>query len=503
MNSNFPVDGDDVSRARALRFLASDSFVHFIGAGLLGLGSFILVPLYTRTMRPDQFGIYALIDISVVILVLTSQAKLDVAYLKMFADLDPSRYPALLGSVLTAGFSGAVVGGGVLAFAAWSSLGGRFLHTDERSFAWTLLPIVILEALQGLFLSDLRARRRAVRYCTSTLTRLLAMVGATIWFLSFQHLGLYGLFLGRMLGDMAGVLLLFVFCRANLVLTCDLSILRPMLYFGAPLIWGAVMMLLMDAAGRYVLTQYRGLADVGYLGAALKISSIFQMLVTQPFGIAWGGLMFQMAKWPNAKLIYSQIFSYVLLLASGVACIIAIFTRQLFHIFATQSYAPGMVLLPFLLLVRAIGIMEYPAAISIYLAGRTSWFAAIYTAAFLVNFGLNVWLDKAQGAMGVIIAWIAGWIVITALMRIVGQRVYRLDNHWWLWIVSVLPWLVLGALGPGRLSEIVAMKVALQCASALVIATVLVTLALIEYRRFRSEPRLRTSSVEEEVCIAE
>src|SRR6185312_12176535 len=104
--------------------------VHFIGAGLLGLGSFILVPLYTRTLRPDQFGIYALIDISVVILVLTSQAKLDVShlqirniqfglrgenendisvvilvltsqakldvsYLKMFADLDPSRYPAL------------------------------------------------------------------------------------------------------------------------------------------------------------------------------------------------------------------------------------------------------------------------------------------------------------------------------------------------------------------------------------------------------------------------
>jgi len=405
--------------------------------------------------------------------------------------------------VLTAGFSGAVVCGGVLALAAWSPLGGRFLHNYERSFAWTLLPIVMLEALQGLFLGDLRARRRAVRYCASTLTRLLALVGATIWFLSFQHLGLYGLFLGRMVGDLSGVLLLFFFCRANIVLTCDLSILRPMLHFGAPLIWGAVMMLLMDAAGRYILTQYRGLADVGYLGAALKISSIFQMLVAQPFGIAWGGLMFQMAKWPKAKLIYSQIFSYILLLASGLALVIAIFTRQLFHIFATQAYAPGMVLLPFLLLVRAIGIMEYPAAISIYLAGRTSWFAGIYTVAFVVNCGLNVWLDKTHGAMGVVIAWIAGWIVITALMRIVGQRVYPLYNHWAMWSLSAAPWLALAIIGKQRLEQVLGAHYLLQLLASGFIVVVLILFIAFEYRRLRRDSIPQIKVDEYEVCVAE
>jgi len=501
--NDFSRVGGGVSSHRALQFLASDSLIHFIGAGLLGLGSFILVPLYTRTLRPDQFGVYALIDISVTILVLVAQAKLDVAYLKMFADLDARKHSTLLGSVLVTGVLCAAVLGIFLAVAVWSPVGSRFLHAGDKGFAWTLLPILILEALQGLFLSDLRARRHSVRYCMSTLTRLLAMVAATMWFLSYQHLGLYGLFLGRMLGDLTGVLLLFSLCWTNFRLSCDWTVLRPMLHFGVPLLWGAVMMLLMDAAGRYILSQYRGLADVGYLGAALKISSIFQMLVTQPFGIAWGGLMFQMAKWPRAKLIYSQIFSYVLLLASGVAFVIAVFTRQLFHIFTTPSYAPGMVLLPFLLLVRAVGIMEYPAAISIYLAGRTSWFAAIYTVAFIVNCGLNVWLDKTQGAMGVVFAWIAGWLIITVLMRIIGQRVYPLYNHWSLWSLSAAPWVVTAIAGRQRIEKALQVHYAGQLLISSVIAAGIVLFVIFEYRRLRRESLTQIKVDEYEVCVAE
>jgi O-antigen/teichoic acid export membrane protein len=488
---------------RAMHSLVSDSFVHFVGAGLLGLGSFVLVPLYTRTLRPAQFGIYALIDVTILILALVSQLKLDVAYLKTFADVASEKHSALLGSVLITGFSCSTLVGLVFAAIVASPFGSRFLQATDRGFAWTLLPIVVLEALQGLLLSDLRARRRAVLYCVSTLTRLLAMVGATVWLLSFRHWELYGLFLGRMLGDLAGVLLLLFFCRRNLSLCFDWPVLRPMVHFGMPLIWGAFMMLLMDAAGRYILTQYHGLTEVGYLGSAVKISSVFQMLVAQPFGIAWGGLMFQMARWPNAKLIYSQLFTYLLFLSSGVALGVAVFTRQLFHIFATPAYAPGMVLLPYLLLVRAIGIMEYPAGISIYLAGRTYWFAGIYTIAFAVNCGLNVWLDKTQGAMGVVVSWIAGWIVIAVLMRAIGQRVYRLENHWLLWAVSISPWLGLVVLPRERLARMLQVNYLVQSLFGALIVGCLAIFVIVEYRRIRRYSAQELEISDFEVCVAE
>jgi O-antigen/teichoic acid export membrane protein len=418
----------------------SDSLVYLFGAGLLGLGNFILVPLYTRTLRPDQFGVYALVDIGILILALVTQLKLDVAYLKAFADVDASGHRNLLGSVLLAGAGAALLGGAALTLTVASPLGARILQTHDRGFAWTLLPIVVLENVLGLLLSDLRVRRRAFAYCSSTLVRLLAIVAASIWLLSVRHVGLYGLFVGRLIGDCIGVFLLLGFCWSGIGLRFDWPMLRPMIIFGMPLVWGALMILLMDATGRYMLGQVRTLDEVGYLGAAIKISGIFQMLLTQPFGIAWGGLMFQIVKWPNARRIYSKIFTYVLVLSLASGFCMVLFTPELFHIFATKAYAPAMGVFPLILLVRAVSIMEYPGAIGIYLAERTRWFAPIYSVGLGVNLFSNYVLDRTYGATGAAWAWILAWLVIAALMRLVGQRLYRLENDWKLWSLAVVPW---------------------------------------------------------------
>ena len=44
--------------------LAKDSMIYLAGAVLLGLGNFVLVPMYTRFLTPSDFGAYALIEIS-------------------------------------------------------------------------------------------------------------------------------------------------------------------------------------------------------------------------------------------------------------------------------------------------------------------------------------------------------------------------------------------------------------------------------------------------------
>src|SRR5215471_14306233 len=49
--------------------LASDSAVYLVGGLLMGLGSVVLVPLYTRALGPREFGVYALLDITVLLVV--------------------------------------------------------------------------------------------------------------------------------------------------------------------------------------------------------------------------------------------------------------------------------------------------------------------------------------------------------------------------------------------------------------------------------------------------
>jgi O-antigen/teichoic acid export membrane protein len=433
---------EPVRLGSVLLSLSGDSLVYFFGAALMGMGSFILVPLYARHLTPSQFGTYALVDVTLLILVTVSQAKLDVSYLRWFAELEESRRPALQGTILGAGLVLGTATGFVLSAVASVPVGRGWLQMTGRSFAWWLMPIVVLECLQSLLLSDLRARRRSAVYSLASLVRLATFVGASWWFLTKDNAGLYGIFAGRLVGDLAGVTFMVLFAVRVSRLRVDLSLLRPMLRFGAPMIWSGFMMLLLDATGRYFISRYATLDQVGYYGAAIKLAAVFQMFVSQPFSIAWGGVMFQIVKLANARLIYSKILTYIFVLSLAAGLCLAVLSPTLFSLFLTRAYAPAMLVFPWILLVRCVSMLEFPCGIGIFLRGRTHWFAFIYTAGLLANLAGNAVLTRFWGMFGAVFAWLAAWAVIVVLLLVVGQRLYSLMIEWRLMAAPCCAWLL-------------------------------------------------------------
>ena len=123
--------------------------------------------------------------------------------------------------------------------------------TVRKVLRWILVPIVILENLQALLFTDLRARRMAWQYSSVAVVRLLVVVAASVYFLSARHMGLYGLFLGRLVGDAAAFLHLTTFCLRSIVFRISPGLIRPMIWFGLPLVWSVFAVMLQDASGRY------------------------------------------------------------------------------------------------------------------------------------------------------------------------------------------------------------------------------------------------------------
>ena len=94
--------------------LVGDSAVYLAGGALIGLCNIVLVPLYTRTLGPREFSVFALIDVVILIAVTVSLLKLDVSYLKWFADLAPWRRGELFGSTFLTGLSVSLLRGSKL-----------------------------------------------------------------------------------------------------------------------------------------------------------------------------------------------------------------------------------------------------------------------------------------------------------------------------------------------------------------------------------------------------
>jgi O-antigen/teichoic acid export membrane protein len=426
----------------ALLGLVGDSGVYLTGAVLIGLGNFVLVPLYTRYLAPSEFGVYALVDVAILLLVTVTQLKFDVSYLKWFAELELSRHGELLSTVLAVGLLASSVGGAVLSAVVLSHAGNASLGATTQSFGWFLLPLVVCENLQGILLTDLRARRHAVGYSTVAVCRLFVIVGASYYLLAMHHQGIRAVFEGRLVGDAAGVLILAVLCLKKIEWKFASSLLKPMLQFGLPLIWSVVAVTLQDASGRYFLSRHGSLEQVGLLGAAIKLGAIFQVLVNNPFGVAWGGMLFQIVKLANARMVYSKVFSYVYVLSIGIALILTVLGPALFRLFTSPAYFSASVVLPLILLVRATNVIEQPASTGIYLAGRTGLLSMLYSISLGLNLALLYLLVPKYGILGVGWAWLLASAVVPVLMIIWGQKSYALALNWRLIVLPLLPWVL-------------------------------------------------------------
>lgn len=424
--------------------LLRHSAIYLAGAVLVGLGNFVLVPLYTRFLTPADFGAYALIEISLLITVTITQLGLSTTYLRWHAETDPSHHGEILASSVAAGSFGATIGGFALAVIVRGPLGTEWLAGHARD-AWILWPMVILRTCQAIFMSSLQAAQRPIAYGLSAVARLLGLVAAGLWFVALHKEGVRGVLHGWLVGDSVCVVVLLAFCLPKMRLRVRWTLLQPMLRYGLPLVWSALMALLLDASGRYFLARFQSLAEVGRYSVGIKITNILSMGFLQPFGNAWAGLVFPISHQPNAPITYTKIIGYAMVLATLLAAIMILLGPGLIHVFAGPAYTGVQQVLPWLLLPVVFRLLEYWSTLPIYLQYKTYWLGPLATAETALCIVLNYLLVPRLGALGAAIAWavaLAACIVATAL---IGRRCYVLPPDWRTFVFCASLWCLAAA----------------------------------------------------------
>lgn len=413
------------SVAGVLRSLLGDSAHYLAGVIVVGLANLVLLPLYTRYLSPSDLGLYALIEVLALGSISISSLGFNVAYLKWFAESTPGEVAELLGTMLWVnGFAGAFTGAVLSIFLA-SNRSTMMLQGDARRFAWLLLPLILLETLQGVLLTHLRARRRPRAFSIASAIRVISIAVFSIWLVAGRGQGLTGVFEARVLGDLC-CLVMWGMAASDLSLSASLRSTLLMTKYGLPVMASSLIMMIMDGAGRFFLNHYGNLEQVGRYAVAIKISAVMRMLIVVPFGAAWGGVLFQIAKRSDAPAIFSKIMSYLLISSVSLTLVFSLFSPFLLVVLATKQYSASLPVIPWLLLVQAVAILQYPCSIGIFLGSATKWLLPIFVLGVVISFLLNRLLIPKFGSFGAAWAWLVSWIVITILMAGIGQRYYPL-----------------------------------------------------------------------------
>jgi O-antigen/teichoic acid export membrane protein len=457
--------------------LVQQSAIYLMGAALVGLGNFVLVPLYTRYLSAEEFGVYALVEISLFMAVTTTQLGLGTTYVRWYAETEEARRGELLGSCGAAALVAALAGGGLLVALAGPS-GFRWFAALQQ-LRWMLLPVVVFRNLQGLLFCALQAAQRATAYVMAAAARLVFLSGSGIWFVVLHHRGIVGVLESWLVGDAVCFAVLLGFCVPGQRLKVRFSALRPMLRYGAPLVWSAFMALLLDAAGRFFLANDRSLAEVALYVVGIKITNIISMGFLQPFASAWGGIVFPIAHRPHAPLTYTKMLGYALIILMLLVAVMILFGPFLVVLFAGRAYLGAVRLLPWLLLPVAFRLFEYWSSLPLYLTYKTQWIGALATAGVLSCAGMNAVLVPRLGALGAALAWAGALGVNIALMTLVSRRYYVLPVDLRTMGFAASLWLM--AMGGSRM--ILTLTPALGWGAAAAMSAVLVAACAWYFRR--------------------
>ncbi len=416
------------SKYKSLGINTALVFIGKLGSGLI---TFLMLPLYTRWLGPDQFGLAELVNTySNIIISLATCCMADAIFIfpKTANEEGKCKY-------FTSGLSVAILG---IALAFLLSLILKFdFFSKLGTFHSNSIQIAILSSclfLQNYTQQFTRSIDKMKVYSVGGIV--LSAAIALYAFLLIPFWGTDGYIYSLALANITAACYSFFVSESYKYLSLkfwDKLFAVDLLKYGAPLVPNAVMWWLVDGVNRPIMEAELGLAIIGIYSVASKFPSVLNV-ISGAFSNAWGISVSEEYGKEDFNQYFNQIFKLVFFLLMIFSFMMSIFAKPIISIFAAPEYIDAYKLLPILLLsvilANASGMVG-----GIFMAMKQSkdfFYSSIYGATISVIATLI--LIRLYGAYGVAWAAVLSFFVMT-IVRL--SYVWKSVNNLSVWYYSL------------------------------------------------------------------
>ncbi len=402
-----------------------------LGSKLLAL---LIVPIYTRVLSTTEIGQYDLINtiISMAIPLITLNVAEGV--LRFLLD---SKYNGH--QVKRVGHKYIWIS--VVIFSV-ITIAATFIGIGNITFPQMLIII-------SMYLSDvwynyyLREKRGEGFFKGIAIAGILNTVVCFVLcclFLLALHLGLEGYALTYVLGNLAAIAYLLVFCKKGnesvVEKTEYKTIENEVLAYSKPLIINAVSWWINDYSDRYIIIWLRGIAESGVYSVAYKIPSILNVIQTI-FNQAWVVTTVKAEENGNFKDVRRVYVAYKSVLFIGCSGLL-FFTKYIANFLYAKDFFVAWTYTPYL--ITAIIYSSLSGCIGGILAAKkmTKLYAVSTLIGAVVNVLLNIILVSSIGTMGAAVATLVSCMVVY-IIRIVYLKIKNeiILNGLWQYLIAI------------------------------------------------------------------
>lgn len=423
-------------------FLAKQSTIYGIGNMLQRVSAFLLLPVYTRFLSTDDYGIKEIVTISTEVVSVLISTAISMALFRIYFQYEEEsdRRQVVSSAYFAVGGFGLLVLGVLIWMAP--PLSGWLLDDPDLSVYLVLsFGALWFQVQNKISLDYLRARQQAVRVVGFSVARLVMALGLNIWFIVFEGMGVIGVLWSNFITSAFFWLVLSVPLIVRTGWRPDPAKLREMIGFGSPLVVSQLGGMVVHLSDRFFIKEMVSMADAGIYSLGYRLGTLPSMFVVEPFNQTWLPRRYEIHKQEDHEEVFGKVFTYYLAALLFSALAVSVFARDLLMVMSDEKFWDAAKVIPLIALGNLIFALHYHLNFGLMLAKRTRVIMVINLSNGVLVLLLNWLLIPLYGVYGAAVATVAAFVYKVGLTWFFSRRHYHPDFErrriWHLVLVTV------------------------------------------------------------------
>jgi O-antigen/teichoic acid export membrane protein len=421
--------GDTSTVNSTFREIIRHATVFGFGAILARLASIALLPLYTRYLTPADYGVMAIIDLTVSLLsIVVGGGIASAATRSHFAEAGESYLDRVWSTAIAAVIGAAtfVLGPAVLARRPLAAIAFGPDLVAGPGYLLIAFATLWLGSIAFVVESYFRSLKASSFLVAVNFSRLLVNIFLNVLFVVGFQMGVVGVLWGNLVAAAFAIIVQgAVLLRTRRHFAFDRDLLGIYWQFGWPLVVYGLLAVIMHEADRFVLRLFVGLDEVGRYAIAYQIGQGVNSLVIVPFTSIWIVIVYQIANEPDAVSTYARVFKHFVKGLALVLLLASLCAEPILRLIAPPEYAGAADIVPVVCLAYLLFSLHEHFKVPALLSGRTTTILPVVAVAAVTNVGLNFVLIPWLGAIGAAWATVATFGVFSLGGLLQYRRIAR------------------------------------------------------------------------------
>jgi len=404
-----------------IKKLGKETIIYGISTILARFLNFILLPLYTYYLLPDEYGVVATVFSIIAFFNVIYGLGLNQGYMRYFKEKNS------LSMTVTSIFFSSFILSFILIILS-KPISSVFQMSTYSSFIIYAAVILYFDSLSIIPLTDLRMKHKSLTFVFIKIFFIVLNAILNVIFIKYLKMGGEGIFIANIISSFSQMFFLGkYFTYINLKF--DMPTFKEMLPYSLPYIPSSMSSVIVQLVDRPIMMMLISSYYVGIYQANFRLS-IFINLIISMFDFAWRPFVMEKMDAPDSKQTFSKVFEYFnfivllswLFLSLFIEDIIKISIHNVYLI--SPNYWSGIGIVPIVMLGYVFNGLYINFMIGAMITKKTYYTMYANIISAILSISLNFLLIPRLGIYGSALSVLISYFFLAVFMYFVNQKIY-------------------------------------------------------------------------------